>query len=206
MKNLLLLLILMTLSVFADYKERLEVVDIPYKEATMLENSTNYNNVILQAREVTEEEITNFFNESLMDDGFVPVLITVTNNSESKVSIYGSLSSIKDVEKIDVQNLLAKYQVGRLKGLKTAINILTLGIQSVTPGGAAHEAENQGYDEAKKNNFNDKSLHSELLYPGDTISGFVYFDKNGFDKTKQIVIPIQFMDSVTREKVSVSIN
>lgn len=205
MKYIFIVFILFSIVVFADYKERLEVMDIPFQEASMMSKYTEHNGIALHAKVINNEEEKNFFNETLSKDGFVPILITVTNNSKDKITIYGANIVQKDTQKIELQTLLDKYQVGFLKGLKSVINVLSFGIQSMTPGGAAHEAENQGYDEAKKNNFNDKSIHTDLLYPGDTISGFVYFDKKTFDKSKNIIIPIQMMDSYVKEKIEINI-
>ncbi len=205
MKYLLLILIMISVSVMADYKKRLEVVDLPFSEATMLENNINYKDVVIHAKKITEDEEESFFNETLLSDGFVPIFVSVTNNSREKVTVYGSQTNIGDSKNLNVQLLLDKYQVGHLAGLKTAVVIMSFGMQSVM-GGGAHEAENQGYDEAKKNNFNDKSLHTKLLYPGDTISGIVYFSEEAFDKSNKLEIPLQVMNSISKEIVEVNIN
>ena len=205
MKKIFLILMILSTSILADYKKWLEVRDVPFQEASMLSNFSEYKNIAFHARGISKAEIKSFFNESLTKDGFVPILVTITNNSRGKVVVYGTFLKLDGVKHIGINPLLAKYQVGRWEGLKTAVAFLSLGMSKVMPGAELQEAESQGYDEARRNNFSNKSLPTELLYPGDTIRGFVFFDKKSFNKNGSLQVPIQFMNTTIKEKVSLNI-
>lgn len=219
----LLFLSIVPSQIFAEEANRFDVIDIPFKEASMLEGFSTIKGVAIHAKIIDKNTQDSYFDENLSSDNIYPVLVRITNDSKRKVVVYSQDSMIKSAggayKPLAMQPVIELYQ-RNATALRSAFNamgtITTLGMSTI--GGevsehAKYAAEIQSIKEEIRNLFYKKALHERMLYPGDTISGFLFFDNAKSKETKQLPIQgevrlnvsLQFMRSLKKYDVETTV-
>jgi len=198
----LILLLLTCIMLFANANKKImNVVDIPFKEATMFNDYTNFMDVSIYAKTINDDMQKNFFEEEVEDDGIYPVLVYITNNSKEKVIIYAKDGVLNQMPQIQLHSIIKPYQNSVLTSktvFATLANISSLGMRIADGGDKMADGHAQAHIEEIRNEFYRKSIKETLLYPGDTISGFLFFDKKELREKNTISMQIQFMNSIKK--------
>ena len=207
--KLIISLLLVVSFVFSKDEKRMDLIDIPFKEASMLEGYSNVKGIDIHARVINEDEQESYFDEDLTSDGIYPVLTRITNNSKSKVLVYSVDATLnKRLLTLPLQKIIEPYQKKvALKGalLGAVGNVISFGMRVASGADDKEAAEAQAYIEEIRNEFYSKSLKEQLLYPGDTISGFVFFDNKKLKGDNQLAIKMQFMNSLKKYNLETKI-
>jgi len=82
--------------------------------------------------------------------------------------------------------------------------VMSFGISQLVHG-SQHSAVVQTYVEEIRNIFFHKALNEKILYPGETLAGFVFFDKKQIGEGETLIIPVQELNSIQKGVVSVEV-
>ncbi|WP_419765071.1 MAG: hypothetical protein ACNI28_01395 [Arcobacter sp.] len=209
MKIILTILLFFAFSYATDETKRMNLINIPFKEASMLEGYSSFMNVDIHTKTINENEQESYFDEDLTSDNIYAVLARITNNSQEKVLVYTMDARLNnDVLALNLQTIIEPYQKnvaakGALWG--TIGNVISFGMRVASGADDKEAAEAQAYMEEIRNEFYKKSLKETLLYPGDTTSGFIFFDKNKISDNNNFSVQMQFMNSLQRYTLESSI-
>lgn len=209
MKHILIILIACAISV-ADSGDKIrEVIDIPFKEATMIKGHTDFMDITIYAKTIDEDTQEDYFDEEIEDDGTYPVLVYITNESRKKVHIYTKDATLDNQSQKNLRSIIEPYQSSVLTSkavFSTLANITSLGMRIAGGGDKMADGHAQAQVEEIRNEFYAKSIKESLLYPGDTILGFMFFDEKQANKDGTINMKIQFMDSVKKYDLITKVN
>jgi len=204
----ILILIMMTSFVFGGDAKQIEVIDLPFKEATMLKGYSEVMDISIHAKSISEDLQESYFDQDLTDDNVYPVLVRITNNSMKKVLLHSMdaklISQEFKLNRYPLENVITPYQESIIRNnaiLGTIGNFTTLGMRLGSGDAEADSGDAQARSEAIRNEFYKKSLKEKLLYPGDTISGFVFFnikEKNQENLKASLNVKMQFMNSLRK--------
>ena len=202
MRIILPLLLFFAFSYATDETKRMNLINIPFKEASMLEGYSSSMNVDIHTKTINENEQESYFDEDLTSDNIYPVLARITNNSQEKVLVYTMDARLNnDVLALNLQTIIEPYQKDvAVKGVLwgTVGNIISFGMRVASGADDKEAAEAQAYMEEIRNEFYKKTLKQTLLYPGDTTAGFIFFDKSKLSNDNTFSVQVQFMNSLQR--------
>ena len=202
MRIILTILIFLSFTYAKDETKRMDLIDIPFKEASMLEGYSSFMDIEVHTKTITKDEAESYFDEDLTSDKIYPVLTRITNNSRQKVLIYSTSSKLNtELSPLELQTIIEPYQksVATKFALWGAVgNVISFGMRVANGADDKEDAEAQAYMEEIRNEFYKKSLKQTLLYPGDTISGFVFFDKEKVSQNNNLEVQMQFMNSLKK--------
>ncbi|NOR57648.1 MAG: hypothetical protein GQ474_03910 [Sulfurimonas sp.] len=209
MKQIILILLTCSISLIAANKKIMEVVDIPFKEASMLKGYTEFMDISIYAKTVDEDTQESYFDEELEDDGTYPVLVYITNDSRKKVVVYAKDSTLNGLAQTNLREIITPYQSGVLTSkavFATLFNVTSLGMRMADGGDKMADGHAQAHVEEIRNEFYSKTLKQTLLYPGDTIVGFMFFDAKKVNKDGSINMKMQFMDSLEKYDIKTKVH
>lgn len=201
MKYLLIILLVYVISNAETTDKIREVVDIPFKEASMINSHTEFMGVTIYAKTIDEDTQENYFYEEVEDDGSYPVLLYITNESREKVLVYTKDATLDNLKQKSLRSIIEPYQSSVLTSkavFATLANISSFGLRMASGGDEMADGHAQSQIEEIRNEFYAKSIKETLLYPGDTILGFMFFDEKQANKNGNINMKIQFMNSLKK--------
>lgn len=198
----LVLLLLTCIVIFANANKKImNVVDIPFKEATMFNDYTNFMDISIYAKTINDDMQKSFFEEEIEDENIYPVLVYITNDSKEKVIIYAKDALLNQIPQMPLQGIIEPYQNSVLTSktvFATLANVSSLGMRMADGGDKMADGHAQAHVEEIRNEFYDKTLKEALLYPGDTVIGFMFYDLSRVYEAPTLLIPIQFLDSIKK--------
>ncbi len=179
MKNKLFILVILVLSLSAcatspDRTKQALAKDreLPFRDASMMENSVTKYGISIAATRVEKSMQKEMFASNLESNGYISLLVTVTNNAPQKVLVRAHESLIVSgdlqVPQTDADRIKKKFR----------------GKASVGPALGApppvYENLKKMMKDAVNTTFFKKSLREGILHPGQSVSGFVFFDKTSW--------------------------
>ena len=205
-----LILILLTCSIsFANTDKIMEVVDIPFKEATMLKGYTEFMDVAIYAKTINDDKQELYFEEEVEDEGIYPVLVYITNNSKEKVIIFSKDGVLDQMPQIGITEIIKPYQSSVLTSkavFATVFNITSFGMRMADGGDKMADGHAQAHVEEIRNEFYTKTLKQTLLYPGDSIVGFMFFDSLRVKDNSTLWIQMQFLNSLQKHDLKTKVH
>jgi hypothetical protein len=140
---------------------------IPFKDASLIHSSVNKNDIVVAA-EIPNSDIQNrMFSESLSST-YIPILITITNNSNKRIffnqaNIKTKTANLKPVPLVEV--------IESLQGHFWLTIRMIFGAPLVEGMN-----EKQRRDEAVVVNMYNKTIKPSIIQPQQTIQGYLFFD------------------------------
>ena len=174
-------------------------VPIPYRDASMIEGAVALQSAVV-AVEYADKKMQERVFARKLDKKFYPILVRVTNESDQRLLVKAPDSSL-----IVGGNELEPHQIHHvydnlIKTSKTARafgSIITLGLSNLSGGNNAVMVRNDGeFNEPLVQNMYNKTLKLSIVEPGDTLSGFLFFDNNASNEKKaELLLPLQYLNT-----------
>ena len=170
---------------------------IPFRDASIISNSVEKNGILV-AGEIPDSDIQfKMFSETL-NDNIIPVLITITNNSNKSVLFKGGALKSENGMKnpLPLKNVIESLQ-GHFW--------LTIRMIAGAPLGETMN-EKQKRDEAVVINLYNKTMRPAIIAPNQTKNGYLFYDaeKVGLGKY-EIILDFQKLTRVDYFDISVPI-
>ena len=175
-------------------------VPIPYRDASMMEGAVALRSAVV-AVEYADRKMQKRMFSRRIDKDFYPVLIRVTNDSDQRL-----LVKAPDTHLISQNDMFEPEQIhrvfnGLIKTGKTGRalgSIVTLGISNLVGSNNAVMVQyDSEINEPLVQNMYNKSLKFSIVESGDTVSGFLFFEKKaGKGKKIELSLPLQYLNSV----------
>ncbi len=175
-------------------------VPIPYRDATMMEGAVALRSAVV-AVEYADRKMQKRMFSRRIDKDFYPVLIRVTNDSDQRLLVKAPETYlISQNDKFEPEQIHRVFN-GLIKTGKTGRalgSIVTLGISNLVGGNNAVMVQYDGdINEPLVQNMYNKSLKFSIVESGDTVSGFLFFEKKaGKGKKIELSLPLQYLNSV----------
>lgn len=174
-------------------------VPIPYRDASMIEGAVALQSAVV-AVEYADKKMQERMFARKLDKKFYPILVRVTNESDQRLLVKAPGSSL-----IAGGNELEPHQIHHvydnlIKTSKTARalgSIITLGLSNLSGGNNAVMVRNDGeFNEPLVQNMYNKTLKLSIVEPGDTLSGFLFFDNTASnEKRAELLLPLQYLNT-----------
>ncbi len=188
-------------AVQADISDEMKALNIPipYRDASMIEGAVALRSAVVGVEYVDKKMQERMFARKL-NKKFYSILVRVTNESDQRLLVKAPDSSLiaggNEVEPHQIhnvfKNLIKTSKTGRAFG-----SIMTLGLSNLLGGNNAVMVRNDGeFNEPLVQNMYNKTLKLSIVEPGDTLSGFLFFDNNASnDKEAELVLPLQYLNT-----------
>ena len=141
--------------------------ELPFRDASMMENAVTRYGISIAVTMADQDLQKDMFASSLEANGYIPLLVTVTNNAPQKVLLRAQetllMTKAGQVSQTDADTL--KKDIRDKASIGSAIGV---------PGNM-YELLTKQMKEAVNTNFFKKSLREGVVYPGQSVSGFVFF-------------------------------
>jgi len=184
-------------------------VPIPYRDATMIKGAVALRSAVV-AVEYADRKMQKRMFARRLDKDFYPLLIRVTNDSDQRLLVKAPdtylLSQSNKIEPQQIHHvfngLIKTGKTGRALG-----SIVTLGLSNLLGGNNAVMVQYDGdINEPLVQNMYNKSLKFSIVESGDTLSGFLFFDKTASKgKKNELSLPLQYLNSVETFAVEVPV-
>ena len=184
-------------------------VPIPYRDASMMEGAVALRSAVV-AVEYADRKMQKRMFSRRIDKNFYPVLIRVTNDSDQRLLVKApDAYLLSQSDKIEPQQIHHVFN-GLIKTGKTGRalgSIVTLGLSNLLGGNNAVMVQYDGdINEPLVQNMYNKSLKFSIVESGDTLSGFLFFDKRASKgKKNELSLPLQYLNSVETFAVEVPV-
>lgn len=197
-------------AVQADTSDEIKALNIPipYRDASMIEGAVALRSAVV-AVEYADKKMQERMFARKLDKKFYPILVRVTNESDQRLLVKAPDSSliagVNEVEPHQIhnvfENLIKTSKTGRAFG-----SIITLGLSNLLGGNNAVMVRNDGeFNEPLVQNMYNKALKLSIVEPGDTLSGFLFFDTNASNEKKaELLLPLQYLNNTETFIVEVS--
>ena len=184
-------------------------VPIPYRDASMIEGAIALRSAVVGV-EYADKKMQKRMFARRVDKDFYPLLIRVTNDSDQRLLVKAPdtylLSQSTKIEPQQIHHvfngLIKTGKTGRALG-----SIVTLGLSNLLGGNNAVMVQYDGdINEPLVQNMYNKSLKFSIVESGDTLSGFLFFDKKASKgKKNELSLPLQYLNSVETFAVEVPV-
>ena len=175
-------------------------VPIPYRDASMMEGAVALRSAVV-AVEYADRKMQKRMFSRRIDKDFYPVLIRVTNDSDQRLLVKApDTHLISQNDKFEPEQIHRVFN-GLIKTGKTGRalgSIVTLGISNLVGSNNAVMVQyDSEINEPLVQNMYNKSLKFSIVESGDTVSGFLFFEKKaGKGKKIELSLPLQYLNSV----------
>lgn len=182
-------------------------VPIPYRDATMMEGAVALRSAVV-AVEYADRKMQKRMFSRRIDKDFYPVLIRVTNDSDQRLLVKApDTYLISQNDKFEPEQIHRVFN-GLIKSGKTGRalgSIVTLGISNLVGSNNAVMVQyDSDFNEPLVQNMYNKSLKFSIVESGDTVSGFLFFEKKaGKGKKIELSVPLQYLNNVETFVVTV---
>ena len=184
-------------------------VPIPYRDATMMEGAVALRSAVV-AVEYADRKMQKRMFSRRIDKDFYPVLIRVTNDSDQRLLVKApDTYLISQNDKFEPEQIHRVFN-GLIKSGKTGRalgSIVTLGISNLVGSNNAVMVQyDSDFNEPLVQNMYNKSLKFSIVDSGDTVSGFLFFEKKaGKGKKIELSVPLQYLNNVETFVVTVPV-
>ena len=184
-------------------------VPIPYRDASMMEGAVALRSAVV-AVEYADRKMQKRMFSRRIDKDFYPVLIRVTNDSDQRLLVKApDTHLISQNDKFEPEQIHRVFN-GLIKTGKTGRalgSIVTLGISNLVGSNNAVMVQyDSELNEPLVQNMYNKSLKFSIVESGDTLSGFLFFDKRASKgKKTELSLPLQYLNSVETFAVEVPV-
>ena len=182
-------------------------VPIPYRDASMMEGAVALRSAVV-AVEYADRKMQKRMFSRRIDKNFYPVLIRVTNDSDQRLLVKApDTHLISQNDKFEPEQIHRVFN-GLIKTGKTGRalgSIVTLGISNLVGSNNAVMVQyDSEINEPLVQNMYNKSLKFSIVESGDTVSGFLFFEKKaGKGKKIELSVPLQYLNNVETFVVTV---
>ena len=173
---------------------------VDVQDASLIPGAVSQSGLTVAARHYTHTGEDALFAVDLKEARVVAVQLTVSNHSGVKLLLGAgvhaqSLLPLNGVE-------LFRRTERSTKGSGALLNVLSLG-----RGTTALRLDTEAANEAVAANFYRKSLREKVLQPGESVSGFVFFDSEALSKLNAcLAVPFHSLDRLASLNIQVPVS
>lgn len=207
-----LLIVLSPVAVaFAEEPEQIVAsrTPLPYFDATLSKGAVQEQGVTIAAKLVEKKTQEKQFGLAV-ESNLQPYLVSISNDSTNRVLIAAQDATIiagSDSVPVLSVDKPAKTVFKSFGGVKTALLIFSFGAQKLVGGDKQFDGRQAAINESVVRNFFDKSLKHQILEPGQTAAGLVFFDINELHgRAEAINLPVQVLESFQQLDFKIPIN
>jgi hypothetical protein len=173
---------------------------VDVQDASLIPGAVEQSGLTVAAQHYARTGEDALFSVDLKEARIIAVQLTVSNHSGVKVLLGNhiramSLESMTGVE-------LFRRTERSATGVGTFLNVLSLG-----RGTTALRLDTAAANEAVAANFYRKSLREKVLQPGESVSGFVFFDSEALSKVNAcLTVPFHSLDRLASLSIRVPVS
>ncbi|WP_321778408.1 hypothetical protein [Sulfurimonas sp.] len=172
---------------------------LPFRDASMMEDSTTKYKISIAVTGVSEEMQETYFSDELEPKGYVPLLVTITNNASQDVLVR-SLETV-----IVVGNKTVKQSNADL--LKKTIRNSVTTFPGINEPVAMVDNRQMMKTSAVNSIFFKQALREDIVHSGQSITGFVFFDKVKYPvEDKKLRIEFQTLRKLQYFNIDANLN
>lgn len=163
---------------------------LPYREAQHIAGVTEKQGIWLAARTLSDKECEVYFAHTMADQGVLPVMVVISNNSRTRLLVQGSdaklITASGEHSQTPPPEVMAKIREKITHGIGIVMDASLRRMNELAVRQAAHFL-----------NSNNKGLNYQILAPGQSITGMVYFPAKKLGKEPLTLhLSVQDLDRV----------
>ncbi|MBT4161479.1 MAG: hypothetical protein HOC70_14720 [Gammaproteobacteria bacterium] len=173
---------------------------LAFRMASYYESAITQSDISAAAITIDTKMQKRMFARKLEKEGILPILVTVTNQTNDPIIVDGSNPKLRsksgESSMLKIHEMLEPL-ITAGKGLRTFGSVISLGMSNKMGGNLAYMIELDGnINEPLVTNLYNKSLKYTFVEAGDTAAGFVFFEtRKAKGKNKTIELKIRSLDS-----------